>query len=108
MSQVADGSDRDGSAAAWTIRKVLGWAGDDLRARGSSSPRLDAEVLLGHVLGLDHTASGHDVMADSLKAGVRVLPTRATAKRLPKKSRARKHSRRGAKRAAAARRRAAA
>jgi len=37
----------------WTVRRVLDWAGGDLRARGSASPRLDAEVLLAHVLGCD-------------------------------------------------------
>lgn len=35
---------------AWTIARVLGWAADDLRQRGSSSPRLDAELLLAEVL----------------------------------------------------------
>jgi release factor glutamine methyltransferase len=37
----------------WTVRRVLEWATGDLRARGSASPRLDAEVLLAHVLGCD-------------------------------------------------------
>lgn len=35
---------------AWTIRKVLSWATDDLRSRDSDTPRLDAELLLAHVL----------------------------------------------------------
>jgi release factor glutamine methyltransferase len=39
------------SAEAWTIRKVLAWAADDLRARDSDTPRLDAELMLAHVLG---------------------------------------------------------
>jgi release factor glutamine methyltransferase len=34
----------------WTIRKVLTWATDDLRSRDSDTPRLDAELLLAHVL----------------------------------------------------------
>jgi release factor glutamine methyltransferase len=38
---------------AWTIRRVLAWAVDDLKKRGFSSPRLDAEVLLCHVLRTD-------------------------------------------------------
>jgi release factor glutamine methyltransferase len=37
----------------WSIGRVLRWAQDDLRARGSDSPRLDAELLLCHVLGCD-------------------------------------------------------
>lgn len=37
----------------WTIRRVIAWASDDLRKRGASSARLDAELLLGKVLGID-------------------------------------------------------
>lgn len=37
----------------WSIKRVLGWAADDLRRRGNDSARLDVELLLGHVLGLD-------------------------------------------------------
>ena len=36
----------------WTIRRVLAWATDDLKKRGNTSPRLDAELLLGKVLSL--------------------------------------------------------
>ena len=36
----------------WTIRRVLAWAAEDLKKHGSSSPRLDAELLLGKVLDL--------------------------------------------------------
>jgi release factor glutamine methyltransferase len=35
---------------SWTIRKLVGWATDDFRTRGFDSPRLDAELLLGHAL----------------------------------------------------------
>jgi len=37
----------------WTIRKVLTWASDDLRTRESDTPRLDAELLLANVLGIN-------------------------------------------------------
>jgi release factor glutamine methyltransferase len=37
----------------WTIRRVLAWATEDLKARGVSSPRLDVELLLGLTLGID-------------------------------------------------------
>jgi release factor glutamine methyltransferase len=37
----------------WTVGRVLQWAADDFRRRGMDSPRLDAELLLGHVLGVD-------------------------------------------------------
>ncbi len=36
------------SESAWTIQRLLQWTTDFLRARGSASPRLDAEVLLAH------------------------------------------------------------
>ncbi len=38
------------SGESWTIRRVLAWAVDDLRGRGSDTPRLDAELLLALVL----------------------------------------------------------
>jgi len=36
----------------WTVKRVLGWAADDLRARGNESPRLEAELLLAQTLDL--------------------------------------------------------
>jgi release factor glutamine methyltransferase len=36
---------------AWTIRRLLTWASEDFQARGFESPRLEAELLLGHALG---------------------------------------------------------
>jgi release factor glutamine methyltransferase len=41
----AEASDR------WTVLRLLNWTTDYLKRRGSESPRLDAEVLLGKVLG---------------------------------------------------------
>jgi release factor glutamine methyltransferase len=35
----------------WTVGRLLGWTAEWLAARGSDSPRLDAEVLLAHVRG---------------------------------------------------------
>lgn len=46
-------SERSAQLEAWTIRRILVWAADDLKKRGSSSPRLDAELLLCLVLGVD-------------------------------------------------------
>jgi release factor glutamine methyltransferase len=37
----------------WTIERVLTWAAEDFGRRGIGSPRLDAELLLGHVLHVD-------------------------------------------------------
>ena len=38
---------------SWTIERVLSWAAEDFRRRGLESPRLDAELIVGHVLGVD-------------------------------------------------------
>lgn len=37
----------------WTIQRVLAWAARDLAAKGSASPRLDAELMLALVLACD-------------------------------------------------------
>lgn len=34
----------------WTVNSVLRWAADDFRARGMTTPRLDAELLVAHAL----------------------------------------------------------
>src|SRR5437588_12269321 len=36
---------------SWTVGRLLTWTTDFLKRRGSESPRLDAEVMLAHVLG---------------------------------------------------------
>jgi release factor glutamine methyltransferase len=46
----ANGDDR------WTIGRLLTWTTDYLKKRGAESPRLDAEVLLAHVLGWERVA----------------------------------------------------
>jgi release factor glutamine methyltransferase len=53
VSAAGRGAEGEGVAESWTIRRVLTWATDDLKKRASSSPRLDAELLLGKVLGID-------------------------------------------------------
>lgn len=37
-------------ADIWTIKRLLNWTADFLKKKGAESPRLDAEVLLAHVL----------------------------------------------------------
>jgi release factor glutamine methyltransferase len=56
------------SAEGWTIARVLAWAAGDLKARGSASPRLDAELLLAHVLECDRVRLVLDA-AQPLAAG---------------------------------------
>lgn len=41
-----------GVADAWTTRRVLAWTAQDFERRGIGSPRLDAELLIAHALGL--------------------------------------------------------
>ncbi len=45
----------DDSKELWTVGRLLKWATDDFRTRGIEAPRLDAEVLLSHSLGLTRT-----------------------------------------------------
>lgn len=40
-------------AETWTIGRVLGWTTDYFKRKGIDSPRLTAELLLGHVLGCE-------------------------------------------------------
>jgi release factor glutamine methyltransferase len=49
----AGGESRAASGADWSIGRVLAWAASDFRGRGIESPRLDAELLLSFVLGVD-------------------------------------------------------
>ncbi len=50
MSQAVVSGTGGAAEDAWTIRRVITWATDDLKKRGSTSPRLDVELLLGKVL----------------------------------------------------------
>lgn len=38
-------------AEPWSIRRLVIWATEDFKSRGFDSPRLDAELLIGYVLG---------------------------------------------------------
>lgn len=56
----------------WTIGSVLAWARDDLKPRGSTSPRLDAELMLAQILECDRikliTDSGRALQDHELAA----------------------------------------
>ena len=56
----------------WTIGRVLAWARDDLKGRGSASPRLDAELMLAQILECDRikliTDSGRPLQDPELAA----------------------------------------
>jgi release factor glutamine methyltransferase len=42
-----------GAGEPWTVGRVVTWAAEDFRARGIENPRLEAELLLSYVLGVD-------------------------------------------------------
>jgi release factor glutamine methyltransferase len=44
-------SNSTSSAEPWSIRRLVVWATEDFKSRGFDSPRLDAELLIGYVLG---------------------------------------------------------
>lgn len=46
-------SERERERETWTVGKVVRWATDDFRGRGIDSARLDAELLLAMVLGVE-------------------------------------------------------
>lgn len=37
----------------WTIRRIVRWSAEDFAKRGIDSPRLDAELIVAHALGVD-------------------------------------------------------
>lgn len=41
------------SEQTWTVGRIVGWAAEYLKRHGASSARLDSQLLLGHVTGLD-------------------------------------------------------
>jgi release factor glutamine methyltransferase len=55
VNQVATNDDNQEAVKidVWSIRRVLAWAAEDLKRRGNDGARLDVELLLGRVLGLD-------------------------------------------------------
>lgn len=63
----------------WTIGSLVKWATDDFRARGIENPRLDAEVIVAHALGIDRTR----VIIESLRPleGAELAELRALIKR---------------------------
>lgn len=52
----------DATPKVWTIGALVKWATDDFRARGIESPRLDAELIVAHALGITRTQVIIDMM----------------------------------------------
>lgn len=67
---------------AWTIGRLLSWTTDYLKRRGSESPRLDAEVMLAHVLTRQRVelyTHFNDEIAEPARKGFRELVQKRTA-----------------------------
>ena len=45
----------------WTVGRLLVWTADFLKKKGAESPRLDAEVLLAHVLDWPRVQTGAQI-----------------------------------------------
>lgn len=63
----------------WTVRRVVRWSAEDFAQRGLSSPRLDAELLVAHALGLSRVQLYMDldrVLVDEELVKVRELVQR--------------------------------
>jgi release factor glutamine methyltransferase len=63
----------------WTIGRLLGWTAEYLKAHGSQSPRLEAEVLLAHARGcqrIDLYTSFEEPADEALRARFRELVRR--------------------------------
>src|SRR3954454_12751479 len=63
----------------WTVGRLLTWTADYLKKRESESPRLDAEVLLAHVLRWDRVqlyTRYEDEVAETPRAAFRELVRR--------------------------------
>jgi release factor glutamine methyltransferase len=72
----------DVGAKVWTIGALVKWATDDFRTRGIESPRLDAELLVAHALGITRTQVIIEMMrplADAELAMLRDLVKRRRA-----------------------------
>jgi release factor glutamine methyltransferase len=70
------GPSETATSESWTVRRLLVWTTDYLRRKGAESPRLDAEVLLAHVLGWERVAlytHYEEEIGDAGKAQFRAL-----------------------------------
>lgn len=76
----ADGAGaQPGRPRDWTLLEVLRWTAERFRARGLPSPRLDAELLVGHALGISRI--GLYTMADRLLEREELARVRALIER---------------------------
>lgn len=68
-----------GQDQGWTVLRLLQWTTDYLRGHGSSSPRLDAEILLAHARGcerIDLYTAFDQLASDTLRRRYRELVQR--------------------------------
>lgn len=75
-----------GAPARWTIGDVVGWTAGWFRKAGLDSPRLDAELLVAHALGVDRMAlyvRWTMPLKPGERAAVRELVRRRASERVP-------------------------
>ena len=76
----------DGKDRTWTVLELLQWTTDHFAAKGLESPRLDAELLLAHALGLrrlDLYLRYEDPVAATERARYRELIGQRAGERMP-------------------------
>jgi release factor glutamine methyltransferase len=72
-------SESDKDQGTWSLRRIVRWMTDDFSARGMDSPRLDAELLAAHALGIDRVRLYMDLERPLVNAeleGIRELVRR--------------------------------
>jgi release factor glutamine methyltransferase len=75
-----------GTDRTWTVLELLQWTTDHFAAKGLESPRLDAELLLAHALGLrrlDLYLRYEDLVGEAERARYRELIGQRAGERMP-------------------------
>lgn len=70
------------ASSPWTVRRIVGWMAQDFATRGIESARLDADILVGHALGLDRVGvflALDRELSDEELTRIRALVTRRRA-----------------------------
>ncbi len=77
MSQAGEGAQK-----VWTVQEVVAWMTDDLKKRGVSTSRLDAELIVAQALGIDRIkvlVEGARTLSGSELESIRALVKRRRA-----------------------------
>lgn len=86
VSRSATGTQGDPAGEVWSVLRLLRWTTDHFAARGIESPRLDAELLLAHALGVERLRLYLDFdkpVVEAERARFRELVQRRAQQRVP-------------------------